>query len=576
MGASAVIGALRVNLGLNSAAFSSGIAGAKGQLGKFSSFAKGAFLAVAAAGLAVATAMGAMVKSAINSADEMSKTAQKAGVTVESLSRLAYAGNLSDVSLETLSGSLIKLSKGMAEIAAGKGAEVEAAFDALGVSALNLDGSMRAPDDVLKDIADKFAAMPDGAQKSALAVKLFGKSGAELIPLLNGGSAGLKQMADEADRFGITLDTKTAKSAEEFNDQLTRLQAMFQGIANKVMAAVLPALNQFAAVISDPKFAEAAAAVAQAIVKGMELAVKAILAVVDAYKTLSGWINWASTHDVFGNKLKPTEMDKARAKADLRQRLLGKSGVPELGEEATPYVPPAAWSKEDLAYPAVAKGGRLKQTITDTVTKANDLPKAFDKTAEAADKAHYSTKLMDEAVQEFRDHTEEAAEKAKSFGERVKDTFADIGSEISGLIDGTSTWQEALSSVLATLAKVAFQQLDFGGKSTGGENGIWGDVVGGLLKGIFNFAEGGSFKVGGAGGVDSQPVLFNASPDETVSVMTPQQMREAREAGNGDGRTINIKNVMNIQTPDVRSFKESEAQISGRLALMTRRGARTL
>lgn len=562
MAASAVIGALRVNLGLNSVAFRTGLATAKGQLAKFQTVARAAFAAVAAAGLTVATAMGAMVKSAINSADELSKTAQKAGVTVESLSRLAYAGNLSDVSLETLSASLIKLSKGMGEIAIGKGAMVKAALDAIGVSAMNLDGSLRAPDDVLKDIADRFAAMPDGAQKSAYAVQLFGRSGAELIPLLNGGSAGLKEMADEADRLGITLDTTTAKSAEQFNDQLTRLQAMFQGIANKVMAAVLPALNQFAAKISDPKMVEAAIMVADAIVKGMGMAADAVMTVANAFKTLAGWIEWAKTHDIFGNEIGPSEgqlaIGRARAMADLREKL--SAGMVEND----------GWSAEDLGFGVATKGGRvgIKEAVAEAVTETDKIAPSFDRATDSA-------KAMDDAVKAFRDHTEESAERAKSFGERVKDTFSDIGNEISGLIDGTRSWNDVLKSVVSSLARIAFQQLNFGGASTGGSNGIFGDIVGGFLSGLFGFAEGGSFKVGGAGGVDSQPVGFMASPDEVVSVMTPQQMREARDADAAGGTFIQ-KNTFNIQTPDARSFKESEAQISGRLALMTRRGARVV
>ena len=96
------------------------------------------------------------------------------------------------------------------------------------------------------DIADKFASYEDSAGKAALAQALFGRSGADLIPLLNSGSQGLKDMGDEAQRFGIVISTETAQSAEKFNDQMTRINTVMSSFFVQTSAEMLPLLNELA------------------------------------------------------------------------------------------------------------------------------------------------------------------------------------------------------------------------------------------------------------------------------------------------------------------------------------------
>ena len=205
-------------------------------------------IANAFAGLAGAFsvgAMAAMVKSSIDAADGLSKLAQRTGETVENLARLQYAGSLADVSNDALATSLKKLSKNMAEAAGGSG-EVADAFKAIGVSVVASDGKLRSSGDVLNDVADRFAGYEDSAAKAALAQAIFGRSGADLIPLLNAGSQGLKEMGDEASRLGVVISTETAQAAERFNDQMTRVNAALGSIAKETAAELLPVLNELA------------------------------------------------------------------------------------------------------------------------------------------------------------------------------------------------------------------------------------------------------------------------------------------------------------------------------------------
>lgn len=199
---------------------------------------------LAAAGTAAIAGLGVAVKGTIDAADEMSKAAAKFGVPIEELSRLKYAADLSDVSLEGLGTSLGRLSKNMVAAAEGSGPMAEA-FAAAGIAVKNADGSLRSSTAVLADLSDKFAAMPDGAEKTALAMQLMGRSGAEMIPLLNEGSAALAKMKAEADTFGQVFTAEMGANAEAFNDNITRLQGSFANIAADLTAKLLPTLTQF-------------------------------------------------------------------------------------------------------------------------------------------------------------------------------------------------------------------------------------------------------------------------------------------------------------------------------------------
>jgi len=182
-----------------------------------------------------------MIKSAIDAADELNKLSQKIGISVEALSTLRFAAQLSDVSLETLQKGIKGLSQNIAEAntGVGDGAQV---FEALGISVKNADGSMKTTEAVLLQVADVFANLEDGAVKTALAVKLFGKSGMDMIPFLNQGAAGINQLTAEAERLGLKLTTETARSAEAFNDNLTALKASSSALGITLARDFLPEL----------------------------------------------------------------------------------------------------------------------------------------------------------------------------------------------------------------------------------------------------------------------------------------------------------------------------------------------
>ncbi len=196
-------------------------------------------LAVSAAGL------GALVKASLDSADSLSKLSQRVGITVESLSTLIPVADLSGVSAEKFEGGLRKLATRMLDAATGSD-QAARGFAAVGVAIQNQDGSLRATDQVLLDLTDRFKAMPDGAEKTALAVELFGKSGADLIPFLNQGRDGVEALTVELQALGVQIGGDTAAQAEVFNDALAQVQLAITSIGNRVIEAFLPAMNDMA------------------------------------------------------------------------------------------------------------------------------------------------------------------------------------------------------------------------------------------------------------------------------------------------------------------------------------------
>lgn len=197
-------------------------------------------------GLAVTAAgMVALVKSSIDAGDELSKMSQRVGISVETLSLWNPAAQQAGVSSEAFEKGLRKLSTTMVDAATG-GEDAARTFKTVGVEFKNQDGTLRGTDAVLLDLAERFKAMPDGAEKSALAVQIFGKAGAELIPFLNQGRDGINELTDELRSLGIEMSGESAAQAEVFNDALDKVKLATTSIGTQVMTAFLPALNEMA------------------------------------------------------------------------------------------------------------------------------------------------------------------------------------------------------------------------------------------------------------------------------------------------------------------------------------------
>jgi hypothetical protein len=187
--------------------------------------------------------LAAMAGRTIELGDALNDMSQRTGVSVESLARFRKAAATSGIELDTVAKHLVKLSKGLYETAqTGKGPASEA-LRTLGISATDAAGKLKTADQVTLEIANKFKTMPDGIEKTALAMQLFGKSGADMIPMLNEGGKAIESLS-------VKMTAAFAKKADEYNDKLAMLGGKVGGLAAGITVALLPALDATATALT--------------------------------------------------------------------------------------------------------------------------------------------------------------------------------------------------------------------------------------------------------------------------------------------------------------------------------------
>ncbi len=242
-----VLSSLMVTLGADTAAFQQdmGKAGqtAKTEFEKITDGAKAMGAALAAAFTLDAIKDG--VLQAVNFADAMGDMAARTGQSVESLTAMGYAAQFSGSSIDTYTAGIEKLSAGMADAISGNDAAA-GMFSRLGVSVTDATGKLRDSQSVFLEVADRIAAIESPAEKTAVAMDVFGRSaGPELLQLLNQGSAGITALTTEAQRMGAVISTETAAQAGEFNDAIDRAKIAANGLYLGIAKEVLPVLNNF-------------------------------------------------------------------------------------------------------------------------------------------------------------------------------------------------------------------------------------------------------------------------------------------------------------------------------------------
>lgn len=286
----ASLGSLVVTLAANTAQFAQDLGRAAHQAAKsmegIRKDAERAGKAITAMGAAAAAGAGLMVKHSIDAADAMHKLSQSAGIGIGTLSEFAYAAHLSGVNTQALAVALRALNRNISDASDGTG-DAARAFQALGISVKDSSGNLKNSDQIMLEVAARFEKMEDGAGKSALAMMLFGKSGSDMIPMLNQGAKGLSEMREEAQALGLTLDSGTGKAAEAFNDNLSRLNGVKQGLANVVMRELLPSLNSLTEqLVESAKHSSALEQTARGAATGLRLLMSSGAIVAGAFKTL--------------------------------------------------------------------------------------------------------------------------------------------------------------------------------------------------------------------------------------------------------------------------------------------------
>ena len=243
------LGSLFIDLAANTAKFETDLGRAKKLSEQRSKEIQKGFqdaaknIAGALAAIDIGNRFGAAFDKAIERADALDEMAQKVGATVRGLSQLQFAAELEGV--EDFTQVMAKLNRATIEAKTATSEQAKA-FDELGVSIVDAEGNLKASDALLIDVAEAFSGAEDGADKTAIAMALFGKTGADLIPFLNNGAAGIKRLTDVSDQLGLTLDDSTATAAARFNDNLFIIGKSSDALFTQVTAQLLPGMADLA------------------------------------------------------------------------------------------------------------------------------------------------------------------------------------------------------------------------------------------------------------------------------------------------------------------------------------------
>lgn len=203
------------------------------------SLAKIGTIAVAA-GAAAAAGIAVIVTKTAQAGDEIAKMADKTGMSTEALSEWRYMAELGGTSLSAVEVAVKKMS-GAIEDAKDGLATYTRIFEKLGIDLKELEGM--STEKAFNRITQAVAEVEDPIQRAALAMDLFGRSGTDLLPILEQGVEGMEEQKQKAHELGIVFSADAAQAAEDFNDSITNLKATFGGLAVKLSGALMPTLT---------------------------------------------------------------------------------------------------------------------------------------------------------------------------------------------------------------------------------------------------------------------------------------------------------------------------------------------
>lgn len=193
----------------------------------------------------VAGAMKDAIVEGAQYADDIATLAVQTGISTERLQEMQYMEGLVDVSLETMTGSMAKLTKNMASAQKGTGSAADA-FRALNVEITDSSGQLRDNEDVFSDVIDALRKMENETQRDAYAMQIFGKSAQDLNPLIAAGGDTIRELADEAHRMGYVLDEDALGSLVTVADAMDRLHALGTTVKNQLAVALAPVIEELA------------------------------------------------------------------------------------------------------------------------------------------------------------------------------------------------------------------------------------------------------------------------------------------------------------------------------------------
>ena len=604
------MGDLVIRLGLDIAALRGDVGKANAEMNRFFSSVdksmrvmKSAFIGLGAgiAGALSVRALTSAIGDVIDKADELGETVQKLGVNAEEFQKLSYAAQQSGASSEQLGQSIKALSKNMQELG-DKGSKAGQALRAMGVVASD-DATT-----VLKKMADTFAQMPDGVTKTALAMELLGKSGAELIPTLNQGSEGLKRMGEEVEALGGVMSGRFLKAAGEFNDELDKLRVVGGAAVKQLTAGMLPALKTIVEAIRDlvktggleewgravgemalnltgvfmklaatfkalarinEGLSEAAELVQQGAPGDAILAVKQAVADVDALeahtnkKLAKMREDFAANRKAMQETMKDT-LDRAPYETDRGKDTERKFAAILGGDDGSEKAAAKAAREREQAEQRLLKleERNAREAVEIQRRASEEELKIYLDGLEEQEKAskrlyELEAKNREEATEKAREESEkqlkvflEGLEKAEAESRQFQEIFTNnLGDALTDLVTGAKSLSDAFKdmtdSIVQSITRIAAQKVAESIFGTREGGGGWmGDIVKGIFGGGFKFAAGGGSF--GAG----QPMVVGERGPEIIVPSSAGSVVPNHALGGTVNVTVNVPPITDRRTAD--------------------------
>jgi hypothetical protein len=655
----AVVGALRVSLGLDSAQFTAGLTAAQRNMKQVGDRMKAVGATIATAGIGIAVAAGAaFVKlgfDALKAADDIGDAAARLGVTAEAFQKLEIAATSAGAAPGLMTEAMDKLNVGLGAFMQTGGGPAAEAFKQLGLSSQIASGQIATADQAFYAAAKALESIESPAEKARLSAQLFGRAaGADMLEVLAPGEAALRGYGEAAAQSGrvmsaemveklsaakLTIDTTsqafmqmaqvmvgdliigsiafldTLKPMIEQGKALAKqvldflvpsyealykaVQSLMAGPFGKIMVATLRLLAQVIGtivVVALKTFIDYLTFVAGS----LDTTARNIAGFVDAFltgfrflstevpafiqKMVDGVARWL-TGKLF-DVLKGV-IDKVKFVSDaffkLYDAVVGNSYIPDMVEGIAHWM-----GKLDagMVRPAIGATDATKAAFE---TLKNDVASILEELLTDTERANRElarkmATLNKGLAEELINPVEYAAAVAALNAETLEpvEPMAPLGSlavlpNEAGLIGGmratqqafddaandfADTFSQAMGRVLSGDIKGLFNDLlrdvmdnalrdlgrtifgAMGGSAKGGGGGFWGTVLGALK--IPGFKTGGSFRVGGSGGADSQLMQFRATPGEMVNIRRPGQ-----DAGGGMVVHVNPSPYFDVQVERV-------------------------
>lgn len=222
-----------------------------------------------------------LVAASMDFIDANNDISAKTGISTASLGMLEYAAKMNGTEFETLTKSVGKMLKVQGEVQAGNDGAGKS-FEALGISLEQVKSL--STEDLLGTVADQIRALPTTAMQAAAAMSIFGKSGADLLPLLQGGSAGIAEMTQEAGDLGLMIGSIDSAKVGQANDAIDKMKFLFKGVGNVLAVEIAPFIE---AVVTDTiEWADAGKGLRSNVLSAIEDTGKAVATAIDYSKDL--------------------------------------------------------------------------------------------------------------------------------------------------------------------------------------------------------------------------------------------------------------------------------------------------